>query len=71
MPPVKGRLKRAKPYPWERWFGNKRLRLLKGKHFECSIHGMAQQIRNAARKLGYKVSLRIDDTGIVIRSEQG
>lgn len=47
-------------YPWDDWLlsGN-RISLKKGLHFKCQLHGMAQQIRNAARKRGLKVSLQL------------
>lgn len=56
------KLGRPEEYPWKKWFARKQFTLTKGKHFDIAIHGMAQMIRNAARKERHniKVSLKID-----------
>jgi hypothetical protein len=57
-------------YPWKRWFSQKKTTLVQGKHFQCQIHSMAQQIRNTAPKYGVIASLRIEDDTIVARFHQ-
>lgn len=51
-------------YPWDDWLRGTTLSLRKGIHFDCQIHGMAQQIRNAARVRRLKVSLRLESSHI-------
>lgn len=54
-------------YPWDDWLSSPTVSLKKRLHFHCQIHGMAQQIRNAARKRGLRVSLEIADPHIHVR----
>lgn len=54
-------------YPWDEWFSSATVSLKKGMHFRCQVHGMAQQIRNAARRRGLRVSLEIAAPHIHVR----
>ena len=47
-------------YPWVQWFQRKKeFELIRGEHFKCLPHSMAQQMRNAAYRHGYRVSISI------------
>ena len=48
-------------YPWDVWFSRSKLRLKKGRHFDCATYAMAQQIRNAAGRRGIGVSVSVYD----------
>lgn len=48
-------------YPWEDWFSRKKITLIRGKHFFCQPHSMAQQIRNEARLYWVSISIEIND----------
>lgn len=52
-------------YPWEEWFKVKHFVLHFKKDYKCAAHGMAQQIRNAAKRRDLRVSLRIDKYGTI------
>lgn len=45
-------------YPWEEWFGKGKITLRQGKHYEVGASSFAQQIRNAASRLGFNVSIK-------------
>lgn len=47
-------------YPWERWFSKRKFTLVKGRHYECQPHSMAQQVRSAASKYGCRVSIKLE-----------
>ncbi len=47
-------------YPWERWFSKKKTTLVHGKDFKCLPHSMAVQIRQAAIRYGYDVSVYLE-----------
>ena len=54
-------------YPWEKWFERatkRRVSLNRGREFECLPHSMAQQLRNAAYRHRYKVSVDIHEDSI-------
>lgn len=51
-------------YPWEEWFGLKRVVLLRGVHYHCSQSTMAQTVRNNASTRG--LCVRLVDTGTEI-----
>lgn len=53
-------------YPWDYWLGLKAFTLRKGEDFKCQVHGMAQQIRNAAKARGIRVSLSISSPLICV-----
>lgn len=57
-------------YPWEEWFGQRRIVLLRGVHYRCSQSTMAQSIRNNASARGVKVRLRDTGTEIVIERRE-
>lgn len=54
-------------YPWSKWFKLKvgspvrQKTLIRGVHFDCMPHSMAQQVRNAAYKRGRRVSIQIEE----------
>ncbi len=54
-------------YPWAKWFKQKQWNLVKGKHFDVEPHSMAMQVRNAATRYGYKVSVSILKKGLKVR----
>lgn len=53
-------------YPWKVWFKRKRYILLKGKHFHCQPHSMAQLVRNQAHRRNRRVSISIDGDEVTI-----
>lgn len=62
-------------YPWKKWFAKEgTVTLQQGKHFDCLVHSMAQQIRNAAYRHGVQVSLVLEEKKIglnVISTNKG
>lgn len=44
-------------YPWKAWFSKDKFLVVQGTHFHCAVHGMIQQIRTKAMKLGISVSI--------------
>lgn len=56
-------------YPWTKWFAYtpRKLTLIKGKHFNCEPHGMAQQIRNKAAQYRVIVSIRIEKQFLTVK----
>lgn len=46
-------------YNWLKWFEKGTVVLKYGKDFTCPTMSMTQQIRNAAYRNGYKVSLQV------------
>lgn len=56
----------AKKYDWEAWFGRDRFRLLRGRDYSCSQGAMAQQIRQAASKLGVSVHVVESESGFSV-----
>lgn len=61
-----GKKKKPTRYPWDKWFGRSKFRLVRGKHFQCATHGMAGQIRNAAVLYGVKVSIKVKEDTLVV-----
>lgn len=53
-------------YPWDQWLARRRRRLQRGADYACSQSAMAQQIRNAAVRLGLRVSLVDVGDGLII-----
>lgn len=54
-------------YPWERWFKRSRkFRIRKEVNYGCSTSSMIQQARNAATRLGRKISVVEEDGAIVV-----
>lgn len=54
-------------YPWKDWFKRKRWHLIKGQHFWVEPYVMAMQVRNAASRYGYSVSLRVGKRDIKVK----
>lgn len=52
-------MSRRKVYPWDKWFARERLRLKRGKDFECAPYAMAQMIRNNARAREIRVTVSV------------
>lgn len=48
-------------HPWREWFGLGAFTIERGTHYTCRTDTMAQQVRNAAARLKYKVTLSISD----------
>ena len=46
-----------KIYDWNKWFSRRRFCLRRGKDYTCQQATMGQQIRNAAVRMGVRVSL--------------
>ncbi len=60
-----------KTYPWESWLKrglSKRVSLKKGKDFIIKETSMAQQLRNAAYRWRYKVTIEFLKDGIRFKS---
>ena len=58
-------------YPWEEWFLEEELHLIKGQDFDCESYIMAQQIRNAAAKYticrkDIRVSIYVDQDQVTV-----
>ena len=45
---------------------NPRFRLERGKHFSAQPHGMSIMVRQAAKKRGLKVSVRIHENVLIV-----
>lgn len=67
MGPMGATIRFCRRYPWEAWFSRLSFRVVKGVHFDCTVHGMAQMIRNQAAKRGVRVSLKLSDWAIKAR----
>jgi hypothetical protein len=66
-------IKKKKPYQWLKWFEKGKFKLVHGKDYTCQDHGMSQQTRNAAKELGYKVSIKIGEgwiSVVVVKKEK-
>jgi hypothetical protein len=50
---------RKASYPWTKWFRKRRFRLLRGRDYICSTHGMAAMIRNKAGTPAYRLEVAI------------
>lgn len=48
-------------HPWDEWFARKKLRLRRGKDFDCQPYLLAQQIRNEARRREITVTVSVLD----------
>lgn len=55
--------KYGRRYPWLRWFGQLHFTLKKGRDYDCRTDTMANMVRQAAARHGYKVSILIADDG--------
>ena len=53
-------------YKWDEWFANPRFKLERGKHFTAQCHGMAIMVRQAAKKRGIRVSVRISEETLTV-----
>lgn len=53
-------------YPWDRWFGKSKFRIVRGKHFYCATYCMAGQVRNAAVLYDVKVSIKVKEDTLVV-----
>lgn len=56
-------------YPWKKWFRMRSVTLVHGTDFDCLVHSMAQQVRNAARKYGYRVHMVVNQHSISFSPE--
>lgn len=52
-------------YPWSKWFSCESIVLVKGVDYDCTTAGMAQMVRNVARRMKVRVSLRSFDDRMV------
>ncbi len=46
-------------HPWDHWFSRKKIRLKRGKDFDCQPYLMAQQIRNEASRREIAVTVSV------------
>lgn len=54
-------------YPWEDWLKIGKTKLLvKGKDYHGLSHGMAVTIRQAAKRKGLRVSLRVTESDVTV-----
>lgn len=65
VPEFAGGIVRRK-YPWEEWFEQERVVLLRGVHYACSQSTMVQMVRNNASARGVQVRVTDIDARIVI-----
>ena len=54
-------------YPWLEWLKRGDLILTQGKDFNCLPHSMSQQLRNAAFRHNYRVSIDVYSDGIIAK----
>jgi hypothetical protein len=62
----KGKKFKQFEYPWNKWFKRKKFKLVRGEHFDCQMHSMAQQIRSKASAQNIPVQLGIDEKVITV-----
>lgn len=53
-------------YPWEKWFGQHRTVIYRGRDYHCSQSIMWQQVRNAARAYGVRARVQDKNDHIII-----
>lgn len=53
-------------HPWDKWFRRKQFCLVRGRHYTCQPHSMAQQVRTAALKRSLSISIRIAEGTIFV-----
>lgn len=55
-------------YDWDEILKRGTRELVKGKHYKCTSHGMAQQVRNKAAtpRYGVGVSIEVKDKSIIV-----
>jgi hypothetical protein len=46
-------------YPWKEWFGSGTVTLVRGKDYLGMSHGMVQSARQAARRLGTRIRVKV------------
>jgi hypothetical protein len=59
-------------YPWSAWFERasvQNLVLVQHLDFACQVHSMNVLLRNAARRLGYKITLSIQGERIKVKTK--
>lgn len=57
-------------YPWDKWLAKSRLRLVRGRHFQCMPHSMSVQVRNAAANRRLRVSVQIQEDILIVTVER-
>ena len=64
----------TKRYPWKKWLKlmarPRGLTLEQGKDFTAMPHSMSQQVRNAAQRFGYAVSIKVLEKSIEAKSRK-
>ena len=53
-------------HPWDRWFAGGSFRALRRRDFDCRTDTFIQQVRNAARRHGMSVSIKVSDDGTAV-----
>ncbi len=54
-------------YRWDDWFGMGRFTLLRGRDYACEQMSMAQQVRNAAARRGFRISVHAVPGGLLVQ----
>lgn len=57
-------------YPWESWFDGKTRLLVQGEDFDCSIPSMEDNVRKAAKRMGFLVIVHQEEGGIVVEPKK-
>jgi hypothetical protein len=59
-------------YPWDRWFRKKGpFKLKRFRDFRCEVYGMFMNVKQAARRAGLKVIVKIDGNSILVEVRHG
>ena len=53
-------------HPWKAWFKRKKFTLTRGVDFNCQVHSMGVQIRQAAVRFDISVAVFIDEDTITV-----
>lgn len=54
-------------YPWDKWLRRKKpFRLTQGEDYQGLSHSMQQQVRNAAYRFGYRVSIQTKQDHLIV-----
>lgn len=52
----------SRRYPWEEWFAQGKFTVYRDVDFNGMLYTMAQQVRNAANRLGCRVNIKLDES---------
>ena len=75
MPDRERKVRSDRKYDWDRWLADDRVVLRRGEHYVCDMYSFGLQLRNAATRLGVKISVEIDpdsdDFVVTVKERQG